>query len=219
MGFHSSPAAPATTWAKFAEGKIVLSSKTPREGYVSRVNKAGNTVYEQAHDAFTGYLSDITISESEYGKQFVFRFESELSYYNITAEYSSRYAKTILIAMAAPQYNPAEKVTLVPYSFKNDKDKSVVGVTLRQGGEKIPAAYDRTTLPPLREVKVKGNTIWDDTEVMDFLEARLNDTIRPRIGMGAPVKHDTIDEQLEKTFGAQPVHAGSDDGDSPDLPF
>ena len=219
MGFHAASPGPSTTWAKFAEGKIVLSSKEPRAGYVSRVNKNGNTVYEEHHDAFTGVLQEVQISESEYGKQFIFRFFDGTQYYNITASYSSRYSKTMLNALASPAVALQDQITLVPYSFKNDKDKSVVGVTIQQRGVKVPPAYDKTTLPPLREVKIKGQIQYDDSEIMDFLEARLNDTIRPRVGMGAPVKHDTIDEQLQKTFGAQPVNAGSDDGESPDLPF
>jgi hypothetical protein len=217
MGFHAATTGPSTTWAKFAEGKIVLSSKEPRAGYVSRVNKNGNTVYEEHHDAFTGVLQSVEISESEYGKQFVFRFFDGKGYYNITAGYSSRYAKTMISALASPAVDLQDQVTLVPYSFKNDKDKTVTGVTLMQRAVKVPPAYSRETLPPLREVKIKGQIQYDDTEIMDFLEARVNDTIRPRLGLGATVRHDAADA-LEATV-QHTFHAVSDDGDTPDLPF
>lgn len=213
MGFHGSTSGPKTTWAKFAEGKIVLSSKDPREGYHARTNKMGNVVHEQHHDAFTGYLQDIQISESEYGKQFVFRFLDGVDYYNITAGYSSRYAKSLLNALCAPQCDLGEKLTLQPYSFKNEQDKTITGVTVHQRGDKIPVGYDKTVLPPLREVTIKGQTVYDDTEVMDFFVDKLNTVIRPKL-TGAKIVDNVVDK-----FGAMPMPAPAAAEDDGGLPF
>lgn len=181
MGFHESTNGPSKTWAKFAQGKICLSSREPRDGYTERVNKAGNTVYEQYHDAFTGYLQDVTATdEGDYGRQWIFTMQDEGRQFAFATGYSTRYAKSMLNALCNPALDYNAKMTLKPYAFENDQGKKIVGVTIYQG-EKITGAYDKTTLPPLREVKVKGETMWDDTEVMEFFEAKLSEVIKPRL--------------------------------------
>ncbi len=69
-------------------------------------------------------------------------------------------------------------VRLLPWSMidKNDPTKKVTGITLYQessnGWYKIPPYYTKNEpkdLPQMKQVTIKGKTVWDDFEMMDFL--------------------------------------------------
>ena len=96
MGFHQDHGASRATYAKFADGKIVLTSRDPRDGFTERVNKVGNKVYEQAHPAFTGELLSIEFRESDYGNQWQFRFADRIETVYISDRVNGSYAKGII---------------------------------------------------------------------------------------------------------------------------
>ena len=193
MGFHQDHVATRATYAKFADGHIVLSSREPREGFSARTNKLGNTVYEQKHAAFTGTLLGIEARETDYGNQWNFRFADRLETYYISDRINGSYAKGIICSLAHADYDPTKPVTLTTWRMDDPRggDKYIVGATVKQAGNKIPRAYvspntpeDKRngagTLPPMQEVTVSGKKVLDDTDQIVFLTdlvAKINERI------------------------------------------
>ena len=194
MGFHQSTGGSRYTYASFADGKIVLRSKEPREGYTARVNKIGNTVYEQMHEEFTGYLRAIEARENDYGSQWCFTFEDAPEKYIITDRLNGSYAKSIISALASADYDPNEKITVAPWRMDDPKggDKYIVGAVVKQRGQKLARKYcspntpedkrnGATPLPVLKEMKVSGKMVYDDTDQIEFLTGVVA-TINGRLG-------------------------------------
>jgi hypothetical protein len=114
MGFHHATGQSVATWASFADGKIVLRSRDPREGFIARVNKVGNTVYEQRHEAFTGRLQNIRMTDNDYGSQFCFNFADGDDTYIITDRMDGSYARAVISYLASDAFDPAASVGVAP---------------------------------------------------------------------------------------------------------
>lgn len=182
MGFHQDFGATRATYAKFADGQIVLTSRDPRDGFTERVNKVGNKVYEQRHPAFTGDLLGIDFRESDYGNQWQFKFADRIEQVYISDRVNGSYAKGIITALANEAFDPTKPVTLTPWRMDDPRggDKYMVGCTVKQSGTKIARAYvspntpadklnGAKTLPPMQEVTVSGKKVLDDTDQIVFL--------------------------------------------------
>jgi hypothetical protein len=182
MGFHQNNGGAKATYAKFADGNIVLTSREPRDGFTGRTNKVGNTVYEQKHDAFTGELLGIDARETDYGNQWQFRFADRIEQVFISDRINGSYAKGIITALASEAFDPTKPITLSPWRMDDPRggDKYMVGCTVKQQGQKIARAYvspntpadklnGAKTLPPMQEVTVSGKKVLDDTDQIVFL--------------------------------------------------
>ena len=185
MGFHDSTHAGNKVYASITRGKIVLSSREAREGFTQRINKAGNTVYEQEHGAFTGYLVDVSVYEADWGTQwnFVFRDSADATAPQVvmTAKLDSAYAKSLLNSLCNPAADLSLPVTVTPYLYEKD-GKQKAGTTVTQRGQKIAWQYTRDNgLPPMMEIKVKGEVVWDSTEIIEFFKAKVDTEIKARI--------------------------------------
>ena len=171
MGFHSyTGGGLPTTYCHFANGKLVVSSKTERDGFTPRVNKKGTTVYELFHDAFTGRLESVAVETNDYGTQVKFTCTGDgpTDRYVISCGIRSRYSQCLAGAFMTLLNERAyltKPLTFKPYEFpdKQDPERIVSGVTLMHGGQKVPTAFashrtpdadlsGRTKLPPPVEV-------------------------------------------------------------------
>ncbi len=66
-----------------------------------------------------------------------------------------------------------------------DTGKEISGVTIYEddgdGWVKIPSAYtkeDPNGLPEMTKKRVKGKDVWDDSDMMDFLESMAKDWVK-----------------------------------------
>lgn len=182
MGFHHATGQNVATWASFADGKIVLRSRDPREGFVARVNKIGNTVYEQRHEAFTGRLQNIRMTDNDYGSQFCFNFVDGDDTYIITDRMDGSYARAVISYLASDAFDPVKPVTLVPWKMadKNDPDKYFVGCKVTQADKELPRRWvshrvpeDKRNgaqpFPEMAMVKVNGKMTPDATPIIELL--------------------------------------------------
>lgn len=162
-------------YLSIADGKIVRSYKEAKPGITTtRTTKTGKLVHEEKYDSITGQLTALKTHENDYGKQWHLHFTDGEDSYIVTMPYSSRYSTSFLKAL--PNIDLNLEVKLMPWSMvdKNDPSKKVTGITLYQVGEKIPPAYTKDNpngLPQMKQVKVKGQMTWDDSDMMEFLEA------------------------------------------------
>jgi hypothetical protein len=166
-----------TIYLSVANGKLVQQHKQPTENTTERVNKVGKTVHEEFFRDLTGVITKIETKENDYGKQWQITFQDGTDKYMVQMPYSGRYSSSFLKAL--PNLKQGQPVKFNPWEMqdKNNSSKTITGVTLYQddgnGMVKVPSAYtkeDPNGLPEMKKKKIKGKDVWDDTEMMEFLE-------------------------------------------------
>lgn len=163
-------------YLSIADGKLVRQYKDANESTTERVNKNGKLVYEEKFDSITGLLTGISKKDNDYGTFLEIGMQDGSDAYNISMQFSSRYSSSFMKML--PNIKPNEPVKLLPWSMVDSKDagKKVTGITLYQndgnGFVKILPYYtkdDPKGLPQMVKVTLKGKTVWDDTEYVNFL--------------------------------------------------
>jgi hypothetical protein len=109
MGLNQSQSE-SVVFLGIANGKIVRQFKQATEKSTSRVNKMGREVHEEFYDSLTGILKDVTTKESEYGKFWVIKMESDGVLYQIEMNYSGGYAASFLKTI--PNANLTKEFTI-----------------------------------------------------------------------------------------------------------
>jgi hypothetical protein len=168
------------SFLSIANGKIVRQFKEKTEKSVSRVNKMGREVHEEFYDSLTGFLKDVSTKESEYGKFWVIKMESDQILYQIEFNYSGGYSTSFLKAL--PNVDLTKQFTIAPkLTIDGDKKKSVMFIN-QNGGIKHYFTRDNPNgMPDLQKVKIKGKETWDDSDRMEFLEQYVQNYILPKI--------------------------------------
>lgn len=162
-----------TTYLSVADGNLVRQHKTANANTTERLTKTGKLVFEERFKDLTAKLTSINTRENEFGKQWQITFVDGDATYIVSLPYSSRYASSFLKAL--PNVNLANELRFMPWAMKdkNDATKTITGITLYQGGEKIAPYYTKEEpngLPQMVKIKVKGKEQWDDSDMMSFLE-------------------------------------------------
>lgn len=164
-----------TTYLNVADGKLIRRHQQANERTVERITKTGKQVFEESFRDLKAHLVDVTTNENDYGKQWHLKFEDGEETFIVTMPYSSRYASSFLKAL--PNVDLSEAVRFMPWSMvdKNDSTRKITGITMYQEGGKIAPAFTKEEpngLPEMKQIKVKGKTTWDDSDMMEFLEAK-----------------------------------------------
>lgn len=192
MGFVQSSPLQGATYFTISDGKCRIRLKEPQEGCITRVTKDGNTVHEFVHDSFVGHLQSGSVVDTDYGKQWKLVFGDAKNIYVLSLKYTSGYAKTIIMALCNPKFDPQMPVTLKPYSFepKDRPGKTVIGTTVLQFDQKLERPYcsprdpepaGRQILPDLEVMQVRGETIYDDTKQLEFIRAEFEAKVLGRL--------------------------------------
>lgn len=172
-----------TNFISILGGKFCRRVPEGTEGAVTRINKLNKTVHEMFYDNFTGVLTDIRIKESaDYGKSWEFVFDVNGESYIIQLSYSNSYAKAFLKML--PNIDLSQKISLTP-SLKEVEGKPQSSLFVKQNGQNIKHAYTRENpngMPAMVQIKVKGNDVWDDTDILVFLTDMVNKDIIPKLG-------------------------------------
>jgi hypothetical protein len=179
MGLNNSQQ--GVVFLAISNGKIVRQFKEKTEKSVSRMNKVGREVHEEFYDSLTGILKDVSTKESEYGKFWVVKMETEGKLYQIEFNYSGGYATSFLKALPNVQFHLP--FTISPkLTIDGDKKKSVLFINQNGAGIKHYFTKDNPNgMPDLTKIKVKGKDTWDDSERMEFLESYVKNNIIPNI--------------------------------------
>ena len=184
--------APKVTWAKIAQGKIVLTSKEERDGYTARVNKLGNTVYEKFFEGFEGKLVSIRTQDGEYGCQYIFSFKDGEDFVNIAIGCESKYANHLLLRLLSNQIDIKSSFSIKPYSFISEAGNQISGLNIFQDGLKIQPAYSKEEMPQPEKIMIKKKLTYNWTPVTDFLEERMKTVLIPQLDSAMPfIKNDS----------------------------
>lgn len=193
-------------------GKFAVRVAHDTPGSVRRVNKVGKEVSEIFHDSFTGKLINIRTKEGEYGKSWEFDFKDGNEVYTLQLSYSNSYATTILKIL--PNVDLTQEIKMQPDQKVID-GKTKSSLFISQNGVTLKHAYTKDApngLPPMTQVTVKGNLVWDDTDQLAFLKAMVRSDILPKLeGTPAPEVKDPLASEFadENPLGA----TGSDEDD------
>ena len=172
-----------------AEGKFItilggkFCQKVPEgtQGAVTRTNKLGKTVTEKFYDSFTGKLVGIKTQDGTYGKSWLFSFQDSGDVYHLQLSYSNSFATAFLKML--PNVDLTKEMKVQP-SVKEVDGKNKSSLFINQNGQSVKHAYTKDApngLPPMVQVTVKGEKIWDDTDRIEFLYQMVMDTIVPKL--------------------------------------
>lgn len=168
-------------YLSISDGKICRRVQSPTETSKQRTTKDGRVVNEEHYNGWMGKIINIQTRESEYGKEWQVEINDGTSTVILSFKYSSGYAASFLKAL--PNVDFTKQVTLTP-KVTVDGDKKRTTLFLNQNGSAIKWAYTKDNpngCPGLKQIKVKGQTTWDDSDMMEFLENMVNNEILPQI--------------------------------------
>lgn len=130
----------------FADAKFFEYAKEAKEGFVEHINNKGEKKgFRKYYDTISGTLESIRVKTNEYlaGNpeeiQFSMR-ESNGDYINVdmmlldmNKDYST-FVESFLVHL--PNLEKGQEYWIQPYNFKNERDKTVAGLSIRKGNSK-----------------------------------------------------------------------------------
>jgi len=162
-------------------GKFCQRVTEGTEGALKRTNKIGNVVFEKFYDNFTGKLVDITTRDGDYGKSWNFMFQDKGEVYTLQLSYSNSFSTAFLKML--PNVDLTKEMKVSPKTQEVDgKRKS--SLFINQDGKALKHAYTRDNpngMPDMKQTKVKGVVVWDDTERLEWLEKMVEKDIKPKL--------------------------------------
>lgn len=170
-----------------ADGKVVRRFKEATKNTVERVLtkgvNAGKTVYEEFYDYIEGHIIDIAVKKTDkMGKFWKITLLDEGTEYVLEMNYSSGYSSAFLKTL--PNVDFTKPVRITPkMTLENGKKRATLFVNQNGTGLKWYFTKDNPNgLPQMVKTKHKGEEVWDDTEMLDFLEREVvNGFAMPRI--------------------------------------
>jgi hypothetical protein len=148
-------------------------------------SKTDKLVNEEFYDRISGTLTDIKVRQMEIaGQQLKFwelKIEDEGKLYQLQFQYSSGYANGFLKSIQNADLSM--RMSLIPFCKEEDgKKKTTLFVNQGDGALKHYYTKDNPNgLPQLVKTKFKGKDVWDDTDMMNFLEEMINSKIKPQL--------------------------------------
>ena len=194
-------------------GKFCVRVAEGTPGAIPRVNKLGKQVFEVFYDSFTGKLINIRKRDSEYGPQMEFDFRDGGDVYTLQLSASNSYATNFLKIL--PNIDLTKEMKVQP-AQKVEDGKTKSSLFISQDGITLKHAYTKDVpngLPPMEQITVKGQLVWDDTKRLEFLQAMVERDILPKLPRDiAPVApaEETADE-FGDPLGSGATGAGDED--------
>lgn len=194
-----------------ADGKIVRRFQQPtansKERTITKGPNAGRVVHEEHYSFVEGVITDIQTRDSDYGKSWNVTIKDGSETYVLQMDYSGGYSSAFLKAL--PNVDFSSKVKLSPkMTIEGDKKKTTLFVNQHGAACKHYFTKDNPNgLPQMRQVKIKGELRWDDSDMMEFFENMVKTSILPKIKQAVPAA------------AAVAAPAGGDEDVADDVPF
>lgn len=199
-------------YLSIADGKLSRRMMNPTETSVQRTTKDGRVVNEELYKGWQGKITAIHVrTHAEYGKFWNVTLTDKDGDAIIQMKYSSGYASAFLKTL--PNINLADEITFTPFmKIENEKKKTTVFIS--QYGQTLKHYFNKENphnLPQMQKVRIKGETVWDDTDMMEFLEDMVNKKVVPQLTKNVPQKTLKPD--------SEPVLETEKEDEDSDLPF
>lgn len=167
-----------------SDGKIVRRFKEPTAQSKARTNKMGNTVHEESYDYVEGMITGITVRDSDYGKFWCVNIQDGADSYILQFQYSGGNANSFLKSI--PNADLRKPIRIRP-AVEIDGDKKRSKLFLVQDDKALRWFWTKDNpgqMPNLKKIKIKGVEQWDDSDMMEYLEAYVKEHITPKLGGG-----------------------------------
>jgi len=161
-------------------GKLTLSSKSEREGYVKKTftGKDGTVVtkFVMEFDTLKGFLEDAKVEQTDYGKRWTLKITIEDEVYYVQFKYSSGYSRSFFNQLE--MIDLSKPISLNASHKEEEHDGKItqsVALWVSQDGNWVGFKYTKDNpgdLPKWEEVTVKGEVVKDDTAIMEFYEKK-----------------------------------------------
>lgn len=162
-------------------GKCVVRVQEGTPGAVARKNKKDVIVHEVHHDSFEGKLVNIRTRETPFGKSWEFDFVDGGEVWTLQLPYSNSNSTALLKML--PNVDLTQPMKIQP-SQKMEDGVAKSSLFVSQNGTTLKHAYTKDApngLPPMEQVTVKGQLVWDDSKRIDFLHAMVLADIIPKL--------------------------------------
>lgn len=206
-----------------ADGKIVQRVTEGTPGSIPRAKKDGGIVHEMRYANITGILTGINTRTSTYQgtemKEWQFDISDGNENYQVQMMFDSRYATSLLFALANPTVDFTQPITITPW-MKVVDDKKKTSCYLKQGDTAIDWFFTQATpngLPELSKVVFQGKERWDSFDRMQFLEKYVIDQIKPKLNNPFASNNPTPPSYIPPT--ADQDFLNNQPGEDDDLPF
>ena len=133
-----------TIYLSVSDGALVRQHPQAIDGVTKeRITKTGKLVWEERFKDLTGMIIGVDTRENDYGKQLTVKFKDGDEWYQISMPYSSRYSSSFLKAL--PNVDLTQSVRFMPWAMpdKSDNTKTVTGITMYQGKDKIAPKFTK----------------------------------------------------------------------------
>lgn len=182
-----------------SNGQICRRVSKPTATSKERVNKNGQTVHEEYYKGWKGRLTGIAVRDhKDYGKHWNVTITDEDGDAILQMNYSSGYSAAFLKIL--PNIDLTSEVNIVPdMRMEGDKKKTTLFIT--QHGKPVKWYYTKDNpngLPQLASIKVKGKMTYDDSDIMEFLEKMVNETIVPKLSKQAVASNAAVPAGIEE---------------------
>lgn len=195
-------------------GRFSMRVADGTPGATVRKNKLGKQVSEMYYDSFVGKLIGIRTQDSAYGKNWVFDFQDSADVYHLQLSYSNSFATNILKML--PNVDLTKEMKVSP-QVKEVDGKQKSSLFINQDGKSLKHAYTKDApngMPPMEQVTVKGNIVWDDTKIIEFLYNMVQKDIIPKLPKAADITPvSDQEEQMKDELDAFDTPAAATEGD------
>lgn len=198
------------TFLNTFKGKFTVRVNEQTEGAIKRTNKVGKDVYELHYDTLEDVvLQKIEKRESEdYGLSWnVFLAEARSDEaFTLTLPFSSRITMGLFLRLPNMELNKPFSLKL--YYFDQEERASMV---VYQNRQKVEPAFTKDNpngLPDLVKTVINGQSTWDSTARMEFLEKLINEQVNPQLNqLGDHSDIETEDDAPgeSKTFDSSAI--------------
>lgn len=124
-------------------------------------------------DSWTGIICDVNRREGSFGTELQILMRDSKEDCVISLKFNSAFATDFMCRTLSPDFDTLEETEVIPFSFENDEKKTKSYMILKQNKKKIMSPFSKENpLPAWKQVKVKGELVWDNTETLEFLYDR-----------------------------------------------
>ena len=166
--------------------------------FETRAKKDSSPAHYELFSALDGFLTGISLIDRDFGNGpepvfCVFLSDGGEDYTIEVGRPDHRYSMDFMKRILDPNFNPAAKIRLSPYSLVDKQGKVNMGISTFSGANKLLASRksdDRPNepynanldgIPQATSREWKGKTEYDFSPVSDWLMERINSLVVPRL--------------------------------------
>lgn len=122
-------------------GKFAEQVKSDTPGAIERKNKKEKIVYEILNDRTSGYIKEMKVEKTDYGKALIILMDDVDELYNISIPVDSKFFDTFCAKIGNADLH--QMVDLRPYSFENKEGKKIMGMNIYQNDKKLDYFFSK----------------------------------------------------------------------------